>query len=174
MSCSRFWAKAEWPVVHKARDRATGKLVALKRLRALDGNERASKTRTLFEREFHVLSQLAHPRVVRVHDYGVDAVGPYYTMELLDGGDLHGQAPVTWRRACSLVRDACSVLALLHSRRLIHRDLSPRNLRCTEDGKAKLLDFGAMIPMGPVKQVVGTPPILCARGAEPRAARCAR
>ena len=40
----------------------------------------------LFEREFHTLSQLAHPRVVSVFDYGVDEGTPYYTMELLDGG----------------------------------------------------------------------------------------
>ncbi len=146
-------------IVHKAKDLASGALIALKRLRAPDDKNRADKARLLFEREYHVLSQLAHPRVVRVYDYGVDVDGPYYTMELLDGGDLHGLAPVPWRTACSLVRDACSVLSLLHSRRLIHRDLSPRNIRCTSDGQAKLLDFGAMAPMGPTKQVVGTPPI---------------
>ncbi len=146
-------------VVQKVRDGASGKLLALKRLRPVQQPERHAKARALFEREFHVLSQLSHPRVVQVHDYVVDDSGPHYTMELLDGGDLHALAPVPWRRACSLMRDVCSVLALLHSRRLVHRDLSPRNIRCTTDGLAKLIDFGAMTPMGPAKQVVGTPPI---------------
>ncbi|HEX3593546.1 MAG TPA: protein kinase, partial [Polyangiaceae bacterium] len=112
----------------------------------------------LFEREFFTLSHLRHPRIVSVHDYGVDDVGPYYAMELLDGGDLVGQAPVEWRRACALSRDVCSALALLHSRRLVHRDVSPRNVRCTRDGLAKLIDFGAMSPMGPVKDLIGTWP----------------
>ena len=42
----------------------------------------------LFEREYHTLAQLAHPRIIEVYDYGIDDAGPYYTMELLDGGDL--------------------------------------------------------------------------------------
>jgi len=90
--------------------------------------------------------------VVAVYDYGRDEHGPYYTMELLDGGDLQQLAPVPWPRACALARDICSVLSLLHSRRMVYRDLSPRNVRCTSDGCAKLIDFGAMVAMGPVRQ----------------------
>ena len=70
-------------------------------------------------------------------------------MELLDGGDLRERAPLPWREACALLCDVCSSLALLHSRRLVHRDVSPRNVRCTADGRAKLIDFGAMVPVGP-------------------------
>lgn len=147
--------------VYRARDHVHGTIVALKRLHAHDAGapERSARARTLFEREYHVLAQLAHPRVVRVDDYQVDDQGAFYTMELLDGGDLQALAPLDWRRACALLRDVCSAIALVHSRRLVHRDISPRNVRCTSDGQAKLIDFGAMAPMGPVKQVVGTPPI---------------
>ncbi|HEX4352004.1 MAG TPA: AAA family ATPase, partial [Polyangiales bacterium] len=48
----------------------------------------------------------------------------------------------------------------LHSRRRVHADISPRNVRCTLDGRAKLLDFGAMMPMGVAKRIVGTPPFI--------------
>jgi hypothetical protein len=56
-----------------------------------------------------------------------------------------------------LLSDVCSALSLLHSRRLVHRDVTPRNIRRTPDGKAKLIDFGAMVPFGTHKRVVGTP-----------------
>jgi len=145
--------------VYRATDLNTGRQVALKQL--LD-SERAepSVSAAWFEREFHTLAQLSHPCVIDVYDYGVEPnVGPYYTMELLEGGDLYECAPLTWRAACRLMFDVCSSLALLHSRRLLHRDVSPRNIRRTHEGRAKLTDFGAMAPMGPSDgtQLVGTP-----------------
>jgi hypothetical protein len=143
--------------VYLATDSVSGRKVALKELQLAANQDRAAIT-ALFEREFHTLSQLTHPRVIAVYDYGVSSRGPYYTMELLDGGDLREQTPVPWRRACALLFDVCSSLALLHSRRLLHRDISPRNIRCTRDDKAKLIDFGAMASMGSGgAQVVGTP-----------------
>jgi hypothetical protein len=145
-------------VVYRAWDTVDAREVAVKRGTRQEPGDTSLAAAVLFEREFFTLSHLRHPRIVAVHDYGVDNVGPYYTMELLDGGDLAGQAPIEWRKACALLRDVCSALALLHSRRLVHRDLSPRNVRCTVDGLAKLIDFGAMSPMGPVKDLIGTWP----------------
>ena len=78
-------------------------------------------------------------------------------MELLDGGDLRKRSPLPWREACDAAFQLCSSLALLHSRRLVHRDITPRNVRCTSAGRAKLIDFGAMVSMGSGAQVVGTP-----------------
>jgi serine/threonine-protein kinase len=143
--------------VYEVSEATTSRRLALKRLHPQEDARKHRRSVQLFEREYHTLSQLAHPRVVEVFDYGVDGVGPYYTMELLDGGDLQAQAPVPWQRACALARDVCSALSLLHSRRMVYRDLSPRNVRCTSDGLAKLIDFGALLVMGPCRQVVGTP-----------------
>lgn len=145
-------------VVYRALDLATQKSIALKQMRTPSKAHRRAQLTELFEREYLTLAQLAHPRVVEVYDYGLDAGGPYYTMELLDGGDLQQLAPLDWRKACALARDVCSALSLLHSRRLVYRDLSPRNIRCTGDGLAKLIDFGGMTPMGPNPDVIGTPP----------------
>jgi len=145
-------------VVYRVVDNTTGRKLALKRLLEQREGERQEHIAELFEREFYTLAQLAHPRVVAVYDFGKDeSAGSYYTMELLDGGDLRELSPLPWQRACSLLVDICSVLSLLHSRGLIHRDLTPRNVRCTQDFKAKLIDFGAMVPMGPCKQLMGTP-----------------
>jgi serine/threonine protein kinase len=71
-----------------------------------------------------------------------------------------GSARLRWREACALLRDIASSLAILHSRGLIHRDVSLRNVRRTADGRAKLLDFGAMVSVGVASDVVGTPPFM--------------
>jgi tetratricopeptide (TPR) repeat protein len=145
--------------VYRVRDARTGRAVALKRGYAHDP-QRARTRRAVLEREYHTLAQLAHPRIIEVFDYGVDERGPYYTMELLGGGDLSGRGPWPWREACALLRDVASSLSILHSRGLIHRDVSARNVRSAAQGRAKLIDFGAMVPMGVAKDIVGTPPFL--------------
>ncbi|HKU42371.1 MAG TPA: AAA family ATPase, partial [Polyangiales bacterium] len=147
--------------VYQVLDERTDQTLALKQLTAAATSGPYAGMGALFEREFHTLLSLSHPRVIAVYDYGVDAEGPYYTMELLDGGDLREQSPLPWREACSMAFEICSSLALLHSRRLLHHDISPRNIRRTRDGRAKLIDFGAMAPMGVHGgQLVGTPPFV--------------
>lgn len=141
--------------VYRVFDEATHKESALKLLNK-DASE-SGHLSSLFEREFHTLAQLAHPRIIEVYDFGVDTQGAYYTMELLDGADLRTLAPLDWKQACALLRDVASSLALLHSRRLLHRDVSSRNVRCTRDGRAKLIDFGAMVAFGIPAKVIGTP-----------------
>jgi serine/threonine protein kinase len=145
--------------VHRAVDLRLGRQVALKQLTLDPLASEHSHIGALFEREFHTLVQLRHPRVIEVYDYGLGPDGnPFYTMELLDGGDLRESAPVRWRELSKLAFDVCSALALLHSRRLLHRDISPRNVRRTQAGEAKLIDFGALAPMGVGgADVVGTP-----------------
>lgn len=145
-------------VVFQVLDTSTNKRIALKSLLLPTRDNKRRTNCELFEHEFYTLSQLAHPRVIEVYDYGVDETGPYYTMELLQGGDLRQLSPLPWQRVCSILHDICSSLSLLHSRKLVHRDVSTRNIRCNKDGIAKLIDFGAMAPMAPCKRCVGTPP----------------
>jgi serine/threonine-protein kinase len=144
--------------VYRVLDRVAGEERALKRVRP-----EATKQRFFveaFEREYRVLSTLDHPRIIRVFDYGVDELGPYYTMELLAGRDMRKASPMAYRDACAYLRDVATSLALLHARRLIHRDLSPGNVRLTEDGHCKLLDFGALASFGTSDVVAGTPPVV--------------
>src|SRR5260221_14129090 len=144
-------------LAYRVIDLICGKEMALKQLMATQSEKHADGSGALFEREFHILAELFHPRIIEVYDYGLDDGGPYYTMELLDGGDLRERSPMPWREACTLSYDVCSSLALIHSRRLVHLDVPPRNIRCTRDGQAKLIDFGAMVPMGQGGMIVGTP-----------------
>src|SRR3954471_21768151 len=116
--------------VYRVRDTQTGAVVALKRGMTRDPAKLA-KRQVLLQREYHTLEQLRHPRIIEVYDYGVDAAGPYYTMELLDGADLDSGGRLLWREACALLRDVASSLAIMHARGLLHRDVSPRNVRRT-------------------------------------------
>jgi hypothetical protein len=149
--------KGGMAAVYHATDLATGRDVALKQFTLPSDVSHYQTSAKLFEHEFLTLAQLSHPRIVEVYDYAVADGGSYYTMELVDGGDLSERTPMPWQQACSLIYDVCSALALVHSRRLLHRDVSPRNIRCTKDGQAKLIDFGALVPMGPGETIVGTP-----------------
>src|SRR4051812_7413715 len=72
--------------VYRVRDERSGERLALKKL-VVSGDQRTT-LQNMFEREYHTLVQLAHPRIVRAFDYGIDAESPYYTMELLEGTDL--------------------------------------------------------------------------------------
>lgn len=142
--------------VHAAFDESTGQRVALKRLTP----GAPPRIATLFEREFYVLSALKHPSIIEVYDYGIDADGPYYTMELLEGSDMRELSPMPVAKACRYLRDVASSLALLHARRLLHRDVSPRNVRALGDGRCKLIDFGALASFGASEELVGTPPAI--------------
>ena len=142
-----------------AKDRTTGDEVALKRI-SVGRSSRHKRAILRFQREFHTLLSLQHPRIIRAFDYGVDKRGPYYTMELLAGSDLgdmlRERAPLPIDEACRLLRDIASGLAALHARQLVHRDLSPRNVRIV-DGRAVLFDFGVLMSAGAVVDVAGTP-----------------
>jgi tetratricopeptide (TPR) repeat protein len=144
-------------VVFHARDEVSGRELALKR--SFPGG-RGEGFAPLFQREYRTLASIQHPRIIRVFDYGIDDGVPFYTMELLDGHDLVELVPIPWRLTCAYLRDVATSLLLLHQRRLVHRDLSPRNVRLTSDGHCKLLDFGALSPFGVPSEIAGTVPLM--------------
>ncbi|HKO93056.1 MAG TPA: serine/threonine-protein kinase, partial [Polyangiaceae bacterium] len=149
-------AKGGMGSVYRVRDEASGRVVALKRLLP----NASSAAALLFRKEYHTLARLRHPCIIEVYDYGHDGQVPFYTMELLDGQDLRALAPLSFEDACAHLRDVASALSLLHAHRLLHRDLTPANVRVTSDGRCKLIDFGALAPFGVPEAIVGTPPFV--------------
>lgn len=144
--------------VYRVHDATTGRTLALKSLHVPAGSGlRRQRAELWFRREFHVVAGLRHPCIVLVHDYGIDHDVPYYTMELLDGQDLRDLGEVDLEDGVRILRDVASGLAFLHARRLVHRDVKPRNVRCTSAGRAKLIDFGILAAMGTLGDVAGTP-----------------
>jgi hypothetical protein len=142
--------------VSLVRDIVGDRSLALKRL----SRHADRKQVTLFEREYYTLMSLRHPNIVEVYDYAADDDGPFYTMELLNGGDVSRLAPRPWQDVCRILRDVASALALLHARRHLHRDISARNVWLTLDNRIKLIDFGTLATFGKSGDIAGTPPFV--------------
>jgi tetratricopeptide (TPR) repeat protein len=144
--------------VYKALDRSLRRTVAFKRMEPRSDGGQRDRQRLLFEREYRTLVELAHPHIVAAYDYGTDAQGPYYVMELLEGADMRELSPLPYPQACRYLREIAASLALLHARRLVHRDVTPGNVRVIEGGECKLLDFGLLAAFGDKGDGSGTPP----------------
>ena len=141
--------------VHRAVDEQSGRVLAIKHLQR-DCNLELMEP--MLAREYRTLAQLHHPSIIEVFEYGSAAGRPYYAMELLEGGSLRGEAGCEVAQAMRYLRDVASCLALLHARRLVHRDVSPNNVQLSADGRAKLIDFGALSAFGRAPRLIGTPP----------------
>ncbi len=104
-----------------------------------------------FRREAKLASQLTHPNMIEIYDYGVGIDGSlFYAMELLEG-DTVGElvlrgGPMPVARAVHILRQVCAGLAEAHGKGLVHRDISVTNIMaCLHGGEydfAKILDFG--------------------------------
>src|SRR3954467_10411754 len=127
--------------VYHAHNVVSGTDVAIKRM--LDTAEVQR-----FEIEARLLSQLQHPRVVKVLDHFQDASGVYYiVMDLIPGVDLgksleqRGDPGLPVDEVLEWSRQTCEALQYVHEQQIIHRDVKPQNLICGEDGIV-LVDFG--------------------------------
>ncbi|HEY1418010.1 MAG TPA: serine/threonine-protein kinase, partial [Myxococcaceae bacterium] len=139
--------------VYRAEHLALGKTMAVKVLRASHGAQADLVRR--FQREAVAASQIRHPGIVEVTDFGRTPDGRFYlAMELVDGETLArrlarlGPFPVS--EAMALVRELAQALGAAHARGIYHRDIKPENVILTRDGSAKLADFGiARLAEGP-------------------------
>jgi serine/threonine protein kinase len=129
--------------VYRARDTRLGRQVAIKFI-AGDIAADAMATERL-AREARLTSSLNHPNIVTVHDVGEAGGQPYLVMELVEGRSLQefiadGRIPLP--RVLDLAAQIADGLAAAHDAGVIHRDLKPRNVMLTTDGRAKIVDFG--------------------------------
>jgi eukaryotic-like serine/threonine-protein kinase len=131
-------------VVHRARDTALGRVVALKMLSADLGEDDEIVKR--FRREAEAIGRLSHPHIVTVYDLGESEGHAFLAMELLEGEDLRtlidraGEIPLPDR--VRILAEISEGLGYAHTRQVVHRDVKPANIMVTTSGQVKLLDFG--------------------------------
>ena len=157
--------------IYEAAHVSAGRRVAIKMM----SRELAAHPEALarFRREVKVTTELAHPNIVDVFDFGAAPTGePYLVMEFLEGEDLEqrlerdGRVPLL--TAVQIINQVASALAVAHQEGVVHRDLKPGNVFLTQvegDGVfVKVVDFGiskvlkaATTKLTMARAVVGTP-----------------
>lgn len=154
--------------LYLARDPNTGRLVALKLLRA---NLDSGDLRARFAREAQALASLNHPNIVNIYDSGEFRGSPFIVMEYVRGETLaekiKRQAPLTLGQKLKLMVELCAGLAHAHEAGVIHRDVKPANLMVDQYGRLKIVDFGIArvaegltrvgVQMTQVNMQIGTP-----------------
>lgn len=91
---------------------------------------------------------IGNPNIVQVYCYFEENGTAYFVMDYIEGISfqqyiLNQGGKIDWQKAEELFFPVMDALAAIHSRGVIHRDVTPDNIYITEDGTVKLLDFGA-------------------------------
>jgi serine/threonine-protein kinase len=130
--------------VYRAVDPVLSRVVAVKVMN--DAIARDNELRERFMREAQAAGSLQHPNVVTIFDFGETEGHLYIAMEFVDGIDLE---QILERRTSLPLEDRLGIaidvllgLSYAHKRGVVHRDIKPANIRLTEEGHAKIMDFG--------------------------------
>ena len=129
--------------VYKVRHIISQRVEALKLLRS-DRNRADLSDR--FLREIRLLAGLSHPYIARLNTAFQHEDQIAMVMEFIEGEDLYSKLHSPWphraMEGITYVRQVLSALVYAHARGVIHRDIKPSNIMITQEGEAKLLDFG--------------------------------
>jgi serine/threonine-protein kinase len=139
--------------VYRARHLQLGKAFALKVISPAFAGDNAARQR--FNQEAKLASEISHPNIVSVVDFGEDTqFGAYMVMELVEGEPLvtPGTLPMSVKRAIDVLGQVADALDHIHKRGIIHGDVKADNIMLTAEQQGasgtrrrrvvRLLDFG--------------------------------
>ena len=132
-------------MVYKAKDQVLNRYVAIKILRDEFTTDEEFIKR--FSIEAQSAASITHPNIVSVYDVGNEGNLYYIVMELIKGKTLKeiiieegGALP--WKWSTNIAIQIAAALETAHKNNIVHRDIKPHNIIITEDGIAKVTDFG--------------------------------
>ena len=137
-------------VVYQARDPKINRVVAVKTI-SMAGQpaHEEREYRERFFREAEAAGRLSHPGIVTIFDVGEEPEtrAPYIVMEFVGGQSLdkllaRDDHKLPLETALQLTLELAEALDCAHGQGVVHRDLKPANILITEDGHAKIADFG--------------------------------
>ena len=131
--------------VYRATDKILKRQVAVKILRDEFTTDEEFIRR--FEVEAQSAARLTHANIVSIYDVGVEGSLYFIVMELIQGKTLkeiivEEQGPLPWKWSINVAIQIAQALEMAHRNNIIHRDIKPHNIIITEEGVAKVTDFG--------------------------------
>src|SRR5436309_5641118 len=130
-------------VVFRARQKSLNRTVALKVISLGQWASRAHVKR--FRLEAEAAASLNHPCIVPIHEVGERDGALYFSMRLIEGGQLDAtlkREPMPIRRAVELIVKLARTVQHAHEHRILHRDIKPGNILLDAKGEPHLTDFG--------------------------------
>jgi serine/threonine protein kinase len=130
-------------VVYTAYDEKLDRKIAIKLMYPREGDQ--GRTALRLRREAKAMARLSHPNVVQVFEVGEYHDSLFLAMEFVQGQTLDGwlrEAPRSWLEIVGMHVQAGQGLAAAHRAGLVHRDSKPSNVIVSQDGRARVLDFG--------------------------------
>lgn len=130
--------------VYVARDIVLNRYVAVKVLKEEFTTDEEFVKR--FNTEALAAASLSHANIVSIYDVGNENNIYYIVMELVRGKTLKQiiteEGAISWKWATNIAIQIASALEVAHKNNIVHRDIKPHNIIITEDGVAKVTDFG--------------------------------
>ena len=95
-----------------------------------------------FLKEAKTMAELNHEGVVKVNDVFEENNTAYYVMDYIEGKSLAEQLPIAQEQALAYIKQAAEALQYVHTKGILHLDITPANIMINQSGKAVLIDFG--------------------------------